>query len=166
MENKAKIYAVKRHQLYGQTYDDYPYTKHLEMVVSIARKYLNYIYIHDRDNVLSACWCHDLIEDTELTKTQLSEDLNQPIAEIVSAVTNEYSNSRDERNIITFSKIGTNDLAVFVKLCDRIANTKNSKQYAQMIYNKYKSEFPLFRHFLQNGAMLYHNMWKELEGLY
>jgi (p)ppGpp synthase/HD superfamily hydrolase len=166
MISKAKEYAVRWHQSNRQKYDESPYTKHLEMVVSVAMNYINYIDKRDRDNVLAACWCHDLIEDTDLTKTQLSDYLNYEIAEIVYAVTNEQSASRYERNILTFSKIGTNNLAVFVKLCDRLANTKNSSQFARVIYNKYQSEFPLFRHFLQNSSMIYHDMWKDLEGLY
>ena len=166
MESRAKEYAVRLHQLSRQTYDDSPYTKHLEMVHTVARKYSYYIDCKDRDIVLAACWCHDLIEDTDITKNHLSDFLNHKVAEIVFAVTNEHATSKIERNQKTFSKIGLNNLAVFVKLCDRIANTSNSKLFATEIYNKYIYEFPAFKYYLQNVGSSYHYMWQELESLY
>ena len=166
MENRAKEYAVSRHQLFRQTYDGSPYTKHLEMVDTVARKYLNYINCQDRENVLAACWCHDLIEDTAITKNQVSDVLNYQIAEIVFSVTNEHASSKLDRIHKTFSKIGKSQLAVFVKLCDRIANTSNSKIYATEKYNKYIFEFPIFKYYLQNDGIYFHYMWHELESLY
>jgi hypothetical protein len=41
MEDRAKEYAVSRHQLFRQTYDGSPYTKHLEMTRTVAQKYLH-----------------------------------------------------------------------------------------------------------------------------
>jgi (p)ppGpp synthase/HD superfamily hydrolase len=166
MESKAKEYAVRLHQLSRQTYDGSPYTKHLEMVLTVARKYLYYIDCQNKAIVLAACWCHDLIEDTDTTKKHLSDLLNYQVAEIVFAVTNEHATSKIVRNQRTFSKIGINNLAVFVKLCDRIANTSNSKLFATEIYNKYRYEFPALKYYLQNRGMTYQNMWLELDSLY
>jgi (p)ppGpp synthase/HD superfamily hydrolase len=166
MENRAMEYAIKWHQISGQTYDGSPYTKHLEMVVTVAQKYLYYLDCHEREDALAACWCHDLIEDTTVTKNHLSEFLNDRIAEIVFSVTNEHAKSRIERNLKTFSKIGSDNLAIFVKLCDRIANTSNSKVFATKIYSKYINEFPLFQHCLRYKQRAYQDMWRELENLY
>jgi (p)ppGpp synthase/HD superfamily hydrolase len=166
MEDRAKEYAVSRHQLFRQTYDGSPYTKHLEMTRTVAQKYLHYINYQERDNVLAACWCHDLIEDTEITQNQLSDVLNYQIAEIVFSVTNEHASTKLDSIHKTFSKIGQSKLAVFLKLCDRIANTSNSKINATEKYNKYIFEFPVFRYYLQKDGIYFHNMWQELESLY
>jgi (p)ppGpp synthase/HD superfamily hydrolase len=166
MESKAMEYAVRWHHISGQTYDGFPYARHLQMVVTIAKNYLYYIDNDNKENVLASCCCHDLIEDTRLTKKHLSDYLNHQIAEIVFAVTNEQALSRTERNIKTFSKIGNSKLAIFVKLCDRIANTTNSKISAREKFDRYASEFQVFKYYLQNSQRLYPNMWQELENLY
>jgi (p)ppGpp synthase/HD superfamily hydrolase len=166
MVYKAKKYATEKHHLMGQEYDGAPYTKHLEMVVSVAKKYINYIDLSHRADVIAACWCHDLIEDTTVTMEQLSKQTNENVAEIVFAVSNEPSITRAERNWKTFSKIGKNELGIFVKLCDRIANSTNSKIHAPKIYTKYENDFPTLKYCLQKRKGTYKKMWRELEILY
>ena len=166
MVYQAKEFATNRHNSIGQMYGNLPYTFHLEMVVTVAIKYIQLIPVADQDNVLAACWCHDLIEDTGTTKEQLAKQTNPRISEIVYNVSNEPAKTRREKVIKTLPKIMGDQYSIFVKLCDRIANTTNSKKEASDFFGKYKKEWPIFEYALRLNDHRFEEMWKELEGLY
>jgi hypothetical protein len=54
-------YAIEQHSKTNHVYDNKPYSFHLNMIYNIALKYIYLIPIDDRENVLAACFCHDLI---------------------------------------------------------------------------------------------------------
>ena len=64
MNSKVIAYAIEAHQNTNHLYDSKPYSVHLAMVVSYAQKYIDKIPVEHRENVISACWLHDTIEDT------------------------------------------------------------------------------------------------------
>ncbi len=100
----------------GQTYDDLPYQHHLDHVVSMAM-WLNY-----DEEIVIACALHDTLEDTDLTRLQISDFFGNEVANIVYAVTDEPGETRKERKLKTYPKIKTNWKAIIVKLLDRTAN--------------------------------------------
>jgi len=55
--------------------------------------------------------------------------------------------------------------APFVKLCDRLANIKYSKESGSIMFNVYKEEYYLFKDKLAAVTNAYHDMWKEMEEL-
>lgn len=163
---KSKEYSFKKHNLPSdcQRYGAEPYSIHLESVVDNIEKYL---YLIDGDchiDVVSAGYLHDSIEDTDTSPRKLVEIFNERIADIVFRVTNERGFDRKEKNFKTYPKIWVSDLAIFVKMCDRISNTKNSKSTGHGMYKVYKEEYPIFRYALKVRG-LYKEMWNELDKL-
>jgi (p)ppGpp synthase/HD superfamily hydrolase len=165
MVNTMKELAYRMHDepSKSQRYGNAPYSSHLDDVVSIIDKYLYYLSEDKHDIVRTAGYGHDLIEDTEITEKYLIKNFGYEVADIIYRVTNERGRDRKERNFKTYPKIWRSDLAIFVKLADRIANTTNSKNTGYRMYDTYRSENPIFRYALNNG--LYPDMWAELDSL-
>jgi (p)ppGpp synthase/HD superfamily hydrolase len=65
---RAKELAFKMHNEPSkeQRYGSAPYSKHLEDVVTIAKRYLYYLEEEEREIVLAVCYLHDIVEDTSL----------------------------------------------------------------------------------------------------
>jgi hypothetical protein len=84
------------------------------------------------EDIEDAIWLHDTIEDCRVSYSKISRKFNQFVAEIVYAVTNELGKSRKESAEKTYPKIReAGASAIFVKLCDRIANVEASIEAAK-----------------------------------
>jgi (p)ppGpp synthase/HD superfamily hydrolase len=140
-------------------YDTYlPYEFHLRMVVNVYEKFKHVldsgIEYGTGDRVVNpvlqlsvkhvvklACWGHDLIEDTRVSYNDVKEALGEGAADIINAVTNEKGKNRKERaNDKYYEGIRNTPGAVFVKLCDRIANIQYSKMTGSRMFEMYKKE--------------------------
>jgi (p)ppGpp synthase/HD superfamily hydrolase len=88
-----------------------------------------------------AVWGHDLIEDARQSYNDVKDVLGQEAADIVFAVTNETGKTRKERaNAKYYEKIRNTKGAVFVKLCDRIANVQYGKLTKSRQVEMYRKE--------------------------
>jgi (p)ppGpp synthase/HD superfamily hydrolase len=160
-------WCIDQHRKTNHFYDSFlPYEFHLRMVNQVFEdfKYLlddvfdyftgKKIYPMNRDKHISlrnvcsiAVWGHDLIEDCRVSYNDVSNNLGQEVAEIIYAVTNEKGKNRSERaNDKYYEGIRNVKGAVFVKLCDRIANVQYSKLTKSRMFEVYKKENP---HFIQ-----------------
>lgn len=173
MNIKSMIYAFEKHGSVNHLYDGHPYSVHLTMVYSVALRHISLIPTYDRDNVLDACLLHDCIEDCRVTYNDLSEEFGYIVADMVYAVTNDKGKTRKERAGDSYYR-GIRDIpyAVFIKLCDRIANVEysmNNKTGSSM-YGKYFKENSDFIDGLFKGDSIlmlhYNNMINELNGLF
>lgn len=162
----AQEFAYNKHNVPQECkrYGNAPYSVHLENVVEYAKKYSHYLHEDDVDDVMAAAYLHDLIEDTPANLKIIKRTFNEKIATIIFAVTNERGEDRKDINFKTYPKIWKNDLAIFVKLCDRLSNTKTSKETGHRMYEVYTKEYPLFRYSLKIKG-LYPDMWNELDEL-
>lgn len=119
---KARDYSIKQHG--NQQYGVFPYSVHLQAVVSI----LLHFGVHPNNpngiSLLAAAWLHDVIEDTDTTLEEIETLFDKEIASIVFCVTDGEGSSRDERKKEVYQKIITNQNAIIVKLADRIANVE------------------------------------------
>jgi (p)ppGpp synthase/HD superfamily hydrolase len=143
----AKNYAVECHRSTNHLYDDGPYEVHLTHVSSIAKRpqFLELIPETDREMVVAACWAHDTIEDTRQTYNDVKKVLGLDVAEIVYALTNEKGRTRKDRaSAVYYEGIRNTPYAVFVKLCDRIANVEHSKSKGSRMFEVYGRETPDF----------------------
>lgn len=131
-KERAMLVAEKAHA--GQSYDIYPYIYHVKQVTEIAEK-LGY-----DESIVVACILHDTLEDGNLSYNDILKSFGEEIAEIVYAVTDELGRNRKERKLKTYPKIKNNWKAVAVKLCDRIANIKQSKDYNPKMLKCYQDE--------------------------
>lgn len=160
MNNKIK-WCIEQHQKTNHFYDTYlPYEFHLRMVNHVAEQWKHLLddkldYITGEENVgvrgdetvtlrtacLLATWGHDLIEDARVSYNDVKDNLGQEVANIVYAVTNEKGKTRKERaNDKYYEGIRNTPGAVFVKLCDRIANVQYSKMTGSRMFEMYKKE--------------------------
>lgn len=145
MIEKAKQYAIGCHSITRHTYDGGPYSIHLQMVYDIANRFIHLIPEEHQENVLAACWVHDVIEDCRQTYNDVKKATNIEVAEISYALTNEKGKNRDERaNDKYYEGIKQTPFAVFVKACDRIANYEYSKMTGSGMREVYDKEMDNF----------------------
>jgi (p)ppGpp synthase/HD superfamily hydrolase len=167
---KARDFAYEKHNKPSdsQRYGNAPYSKHLDDVKAVADRHLHYLNAEEVEDVYCAIYLHDTVEDTETTPNLLKKLFNDRVASIVLAVSNERGWDKKEILFKTLPKIWQNRLATFVKMCDRIANTTNSKagidERSSSLFERYKSEYPVFRYALKNED--FEDLWKELDELY
>lgn len=141
----SKRYAFSCHKLTNHLYDGQPYSVHLEMVHNTAKKFIHLIPVHDQELVLSSTYLHDTIEDTRQTYNDVRSHTNHFIADIVYALTNEKGKNREQRaNARYYKGIRKTKYAVFIKLCDRIANLEYSKSKGSKMFQTYVDENPKF----------------------
>ena len=147
MKDKIK-WAIAQHENTNHKYDDYlNYEFHLRMVVQVAKDFIHLIQDSNdgegsyRNNIILAAWGHDLIEDTRVSYNDVKEVLGLTAADIIYACTNEKGKNRKERaNDKYYEGIRNTRDAVFVKLCDRIANVQYSKMTKSRMFEMYKKE--------------------------
>ncbi len=73
------------------------------------------------------------------------QNLGKEEADIIYALTNEKGRNRAERgNDKYYEGIRNTPGAIFVKLCDRIANVQYSKMTKSRMFEMYKKENPEF----------------------
>ena len=148
MQDDKIKWILKQHESTNHMYDAYlPYEFHLRMVAKVAEKFIELIPdLNDgetalRDTVLLAAYGHDLIEDTRVSYNDVKENLGLGPADIIYACTNEKGKNRKERaNDKYYEGIRNTRGAVFVKLCDRIANVQYSKMTGSRMFDMYKKE--------------------------
>lgn len=143
----------KQHRETNHLYDGYlPYEFHLRLTVQIANDFSEFIPKGMETQYKLACWGHDLIEDARCTYNDCWNELGAFVTEIIYAVTNEKGRNRAERaNDKYYDGILKQEGALFVKLCDRIANVKYSHLTNSKMLEMYKKENRHFHEKLNKG---------------
>lgn len=172
MTKQQKIdWIISRHEDTNHMYDKYiPYKFHLIMVVEAFKKFR---YVLERsvegdiesrlEEIELACWGHDLIEDTRTSYNDVVKVLGKNVADIIYAVTNEKGRNRAERaNSKYYEGIRNTDGAVFVKLCDRIANLQYSTITGSNMKDRYSKENPHFTRELLGEVSILNHPYKPL----
>ena len=167
MADKIKNYAFDKHNSVNQLYDVHSYSVHLTMVRNVGVKFIHLIPEEAQDDVLNACLCHDLIEDTHETYNNVKDNTNERIADLVYALTNEKGKTRKERaNDKYYNGIKELKYATFIKLADRIANVEYSKITGGKMYSMYKKELNSFVQSLITIDTEYNEMFNYLISLF
>jgi (p)ppGpp synthase/HD superfamily hydrolase len=139
-------YAINCHTSTNHLYDGKPYVLHLSMVVQIANNFIELVPEQVKNDVIAACWLHDVIEDCRQTYNDVKQVAGERVADIVYALSNEKGKTRLERaNAKYYKGIRDTAFATFVKLCDRIANVVYSKHAADdRMFKMYQKEHEHF----------------------
>ena len=165
--------AFAAHQ--GQMYGSHPYTYHLEQVVTNVKKWQYCIELQEYGNsydCLVAAWLHDVVEDTSVTIEEVTEEFGKDVGDIVDRVTNiEYFDGRKLRNrrekhAKSYPRIAESHSAIFVKLCDRIANVQacDNPQDNKNLCEMYRKEHESFEAFLKpHSPDSFAPMWSALD---
>lgn len=169
--DKIKEFAIKKHEQPSdsQRYGSKPYSFHLEMVVENILRYKYLLPDEDHEDAIICGWGHDLIEDSDVTAKVLLKMFNQRVADTIYRVSNERGLDEIEILFKTLPKIWQSELATFVKLCDRMANGRNSKNgtsdKSKRMYYKYKTQYPIFRYALKPVGE-FDDMWVDLDEIF
>lgn len=158
LQEKAIKVAMERHagQLYG---NDKPYTWHLRHVADNVKKWSPYLPFGTTvEQVVVAAWLHDAIEDTGMEREEIAAQFGTEVAELVWRVSNEPGKNRKERHAATYSKIRGSDIAVFLKLMDRISNIEAGGKTGM-----YVKEYVGFREALYGPLDGYDAIWQYME---
>lgn len=153
-----RVEACKLHDDTNQTYGKYMYSEHITRVFNEALSHLELLGIDSDDietyeAIMFGAAFHDSIEDARLTYNDvmkvalkyMDEDYAYMATEIVYALTNEKGRNRKERaNDRYYQGIRETPYAGFVKMCDRMANYKFSKEEESRMVKVYEKEMPDF----------------------
>ena len=155
---RARELAFSYHK--NQRYGKHPYAHHLEAVVKVAY-FFSYMIPEDaEEDVICASYLHDILEDTLCTQDEILRALNPRILLLVKLLTKNQSDPE-----AYFRQIAQDDLAIFVKLCDRYSNVLASvNQGNQAKIDKYKNQNPYFIRILLNKN--YIDLLEEIEDLF
>lgn len=147
--HKFKQFGIDSHASVNHKYDGKPYSVHLKLVHKYGKRYiylLGNLSKYKIEHILGICWLHDLIEDCRLTYNDVKSYCGYMAAEIVFALSNEKGKfRRDRANNKYYDDMKKVDYAVFIKLCDRLANIEYSKRKSSGMFNVYKNEHAEFR---------------------
>jgi len=163
--NEKIQWCIDQHKKTNHFYDAYlPYEFHLRMVANVWEDF-KYLLERQWSEIEVACYGHDLIEDTRTSYNDCKEKLGSYVADIIYAVSNEKGRNRSERaNDKYYNGIKNTEGAVFVKLCDRIANVQYSKLTKSRMFEMYKKENEYFKSKLY--TLGYSDMFEELDKLF
>jgi (p)ppGpp synthase/HD superfamily hydrolase len=165
MIDKAKKYGCEMHAKVNHLYDGKPYETHLSIVERYCKKYAGLVEEPQRENFISSAWVHDIIEDCRETYNDVKKELNEEIAELVYAVTNEKGKTRKERaSEKYYSEMKLVPNAVLLKLCDRLANVYYSAQSGSRMLKAYKKEHEEFKILLFDEK--YKEVFEEIESYF
>jgi (p)ppGpp synthase/HD superfamily hydrolase len=161
-------WCIEQHRKTNHMYDVYlPYEFHLRMVAEVANEFKHLLddtkdyftgedyrgpkqdQVTLKDACLRAVWGHDLIEDCRVSYNDVKNKLGQEAADIIYAVTNDKGMNRTERaGVKYYEGIRHTPGAVFVKLCDRIANVQYGKLTKSRMFEMYEKENYDFEQYL------------------
>lgn len=160
--NKIHNRAADIHAEVNQKYDEYPYIYHLQ---SVVRELIEMDPLSEYGEsfgdtfycpLIFAAYFHDTIEDARLTYNDVKKIAKEfmdntcayTAAEIVYALTNEKGRNRAERaNDKYYEGIRKTVFAPQVKLADRLANYRYSRDTGSRMFDVYTKEMD---HFLKS----------------
>lgn len=164
-------YCYERHDVVcNQKYDnDLPYSFHLKMVQAQADKFVHLLKYEDEVACVD-CGCagHDLIEDARVSYNDIKGRIGVEVADIIFLCTEMRGRDRTERKSDEFYRqLAENELAVFVKLCDIMANSLFSIATNSTMLKKQMEEWPKIKERLSKHATgRYMEMFQYLDKIY
>ena len=156
---QAKAFAIKAHG--NQQYGDKPYAVHLNAVAELLKEY--------GETAQIIAYLHDVIEDTEITYTDVKNEFGEFIADCVAIVTDEPGTTRKERKKKTYAKMktitGDLELALIVKTADRLANIQSCiDDGLSDLLEMYIKEHPAFQAAVYREDLCV-DIWQKIQGL-
>jgi (p)ppGpp synthase/HD superfamily hydrolase len=124
----ARNYAILHHA--EQMFGEQPYSYHLDMVHAIVVKY------NLGEEYEIAAYLHDLLEDTNIKKQELTNMYGKDIGEMVFAVSG-FGSDRKEKQADIKRKMPLYVRSINLKMCDRLANLLSSKINKPKLYQRY-----------------------------
>ena len=125
LAKNAELFAKDKHKGHFRKDGITPYSKHLEDVVNRLKS----LGVIDEE-LLSAGWLHDTIEDTDVDFDMLYEQFGSRIAVLVSSLSKDMKLPRKQREKGYVPQLKeSSPEAKLIKLCDISANLSDLKNY-------------------------------------
>lgn len=174
---KIREFAIKCHDDAGCKYDKKSYSVHLDLVAKQVIRFRR-IFLDENDYkiVLAAAYCHDLIEDTNISHSKIMVfTSSKTVADTVLNVTDVPTENRLMKHLLTMHKTVGDYNSLLLKMFDILANSDYSvKTDNERKFKMYKREYvyrkPIFKQALSwyedklNLGVL-EQLWCELDDL-
>jgi len=156
---KAKEFSKKAHG--DQKYGVHPYFQHLQNLNNLIDKFCDILPKEFILKLKTTAYLHDVIEDTKHDRDFLEKEFNKEIANIVFVVTNESSKK------VPYEKIKKSEIAVYLKMIDRISNMEQCllNDSFNRHKQKYILQYPDFKKYLFSSDHP-KELWNCLDELY
>lgn len=165
---KAIKFANDCHNGTNHKYNGSSYDIHFRKVYEYCWRYQHLIPQERYADVAQAAYLHDVIEDCRITYNDLKKEFGENVAELVFKCTNEKGRNRKERQSDKYySELMTDDCAVLLKLCDRMANIAYSRSFGSSMYKMYFKEHERFKKklFMEKHKRIWDEMDREFYSL-
>lgn len=161
----------------GQMYGNLPYMEHVCQVFYEVLKHEHIINegippfdLSTRIICLQTALFHDALEDCDITYNDIKrlkyEEFDEELDLIIEPkyiynITNDLGKDRVERNLRTYLRMRDYPISIFVKLCDRLANMKSSKERGSTMFKRYKRELPVMKYTLYTNSEGRKHKWSD-----
>jgi (p)ppGpp synthase/HD superfamily hydrolase len=160
----AGAFALERHG--EQDHGCLKIGDHLaDVVKNVHKHYDPHVNISDLDQVIAAAWLHDILEDTQTKRYEISDHFGYRVLTIVNALTDKEGKNRIERHLHTYHLIRRSPDATLIKLCDRRHNQERSIKHGEHWMAMYLKEFIYFKFALWQPDEFV-ELWEELDQQY
>ncbi len=156
MITKAREFARQAHEAAGQfrKYTNEPYIVHPAAVVKLVTE------VTDDESMICAGWLHDVVEDTDVSISEIEREFGEDIASLVSDLTDvskpEDGSRRTRKKIDLEHTKDASPRAKSVKLADLIDNCRSITGHDPEFARVYMAEKRLLLEVLKEGdAKLY-----------
>lgn len=117
-----------------------PYWTHCYGVATITRDYLErYLPNDDHTDVVLAALGHDLYEDTEATRDEVSQLYGQTVDDYIFGLTNEHSDA--DRDAYMAKMLISPEAVIIVKMADMIENMQSVYYNIDLLGAEFLDEF-------------------------
>ena len=142
MISKAQNFALEKHRNQKRKDGITPFSEHLEGVVNRLKN----LGITNQE-ILSAAWLHDTIENTDTTFEEINQIFGNAISVIVLSLTKDLNLSNREKELQYIQQLKKSSLqAKIIKFCDISANLKDISNSSLSKTQKNKKVKKLFRY--------------------
>ncbi len=166
LAERARHFFISAHNMANQRYDGKPYSFHLGKVVDEFNTFKHLIPEADHGQVEAELWGHDGLEDARLTYNDVKEAFGSHLADGVYSMTEDKGKNRKQRlGDHYYDGLAKDEYGEFKKLCDRLANVRNSVETGHSMGGGYRKELNNFEKRLNTHRDAYEEMWDELKQL-
>lgn len=153
--NKALEFARKKHM--GQMRKNntpVEYITHPINVANLVKKYAN--NSENIDDLVSAAYLHDTLEDTNTTYAELICNFGNLISNLVKELTNneELKKEMGKTKYLSMKMTSISDDALIIKLCDRLDNVSSIYDTNKAFIDKYLRETISILNYIINSRNL------------
>lgn len=152
IKEKAKKFAIKKHKNQkrknGEDYINHP--------INVAGLVKIYKKSHNLDNLISAAYLHDILEDTNTSYYELVKCFGYNIANLVLELTTneDMKNDIGKAKYLAYKLKAMTNWALTIKLCDRLHNISDLYKINNNFKNKYINETKYIINYLTNNRNL------------